>query len=131
MKNLLVVAILLAACGPKKQLEIADIPKLKDLGEVMSAQAQAMDPLFKKTDQASFADAEWVMIADSAARVQATAAKVKESFGKGGEFDRLDLQLADQARRLADAAQAKNAADAGKLLGEMKATCKACHKKFR
>ncbi len=130
MKRILGIVLLLAACGPKKAMEVNQIAQLKDLGDVMKVQAQAMDPLFKKADQTSFTDDEWAKISDSAARVSATTTKVKD-FSKGKGFDDLNLQLADQARRLADAAQAKNAGDAAKLLGEMKATCKTCHKQFR
>jgi cytochrome c556 len=130
MKRILGIALLLAACGPKKQVQVNEIATMKDLGDVMKVQAQAMDPLFKKADQTSFTDDEWMRIADSAARIAATTTKVKE-FSKGKGFDDLDMQLADQARKLGDAAQAKNAADAAKLLGEMKATCKSCHKQFR
>lgn len=130
MKRILAIALLLTACGPKKAVGVADIPQLKDLGEVMKVQSQAMDPLFKKAEQTSFTDEEWFKISDSAARISATTNKVRE-FSKGKGFDELNAQLADQARKLSDAAIAKNAADAAKLLGEMKQTCKSCHKQFR
>jgi cytochrome c556 len=131
MRPILAIALLLAACGPKKQTAIEDIPKMKDLGDVMGVQAKAMDPLFKKASQTAFTDDEWAKIADAAARLSATTAKVKESFSKGEEFVALDMQLADQARKLGDAAQSKNVADTAKLIGDIKDTCKACHKKFR
>jgi cytochrome c556 len=131
MRPILAIALLLAACGPKKVASVEDVAQMKDLGDVMKVQDGAIWPLTKKASQTSFTDDEWAKIADGAARLAVTTKKVKESFSKGAEFDALDMQLADQARKLGDAAQSKNAADTGKLLGDIRETCKTCHKKFR
>ncbi len=127
---LLVVAGVVAGCAAKKNTPIDEIPKLQKLGDVMDNQSTTADPLFKKMDQASFTDEEFKLMADSAARLQATSAKIKD-FSKGPGFDALALRLNEKARALGDAAQAKNAAGTSTALKEMKATCKECHSKFR
>jgi cytochrome c556 len=134
MKRLMLagfVAALAAACGPPmKQTPVEEIPKLTKLTDVMDNQATAMDPLFKKIGQTSFSDADWAAVTAAAAKVQATSLKIKD-FSKGAEFDALAMKLNQQATELGNTYASKDAAAASTALGNMKATCKECHKKFR
>jgi cytochrome c556 len=132
MRVMLSVGLLLLAggCFKQRNLGVEEIPKLTKLEEVMDVQATVADPQFKKIGQGTFSDQDWAAFNDMGARLQATSTKVKE-FSKGAEFNTLADQLVQQAKALADAAQAKDAAVADKTLAEMKATCRACHKKFR
>jgi cytochrome c556 len=134
MKRLLLAVLAgsaLVACGPPvKNTPVEEIPKLTKLTDVMDNQATAMDPLFKKIGQTTFTDADWAAITAAAARVQATSLKIKD-FSKGAEFDALAMKLNQQATELSNSYASKDAAAANTALGNMKATCKECHKKFR
>jgi soluble cytochrome b562 len=125
-----VTLLLIGGCAAKKNTPIEEIPKLQKLSDVMDNQSTTADPLFKKMGQGSYSDAEFSQMADAAARLAATSAKIKD-FSKGAGFDALALQLTEKARALGEAAQAKNAANAATALREMKATCRECHQKFR
>jgi cytochrome c556 len=130
----LVVAVLVAgaaACGPPmKQTPVEEIPKLTKLDDVMDNQATTMDPLFKKIGQAQFTDADWASLTAASTRVQATSLKIKD-FSKGAEFDALAMKLNGQATELANSYATKDVAAANTALGNMKGTCKECHKRFR
>jgi len=134
MKRLLLAVLAgsaLVACGPPvKNTPVEEIPKLTKLTDVMDNQATAMDPLFKKIGQTTFTDADWAAITAAAARVQATSLKIKD-FSKGAEFDALAMKLNQQATELSNSYASKDAAAANTALGNMKATCKECHKKYR
>ncbi len=133
MKKLMLAVLVAgaAACGPPvKNTPVEEIPKLTKLEDVMDNQATAMDPLFKKIGQTTFTDADWAAITSAAARVQATSLKIKD-FSKGAEFDALAMKLNQQATDLSNSYASKDAAAANTALGNMKATCKECHKKFR
>lgn len=133
MKRLMLAVLVVgaAACGPPvKNTPVEEIPKLTKLGDVMDNQATAMDPLFKKIGQTTFTDADWAAITAAAARVQATSLKIKD-FSKGAEFDALAMKLNQQATELSNSYASKDSAAANTALGNMKATCKECHKKFR
>jgi cytochrome c556 len=131
MRIVLALVVLAAAgCFPKRDLPADQIGKLTKLAEIMDVQATIADPQFKKIGQASYTDADFTSFADVGARIQATSLRIKE-FSKGPGFDELAVQLNTQAKALADAAQAKDAAAASKAMSEMKATCKTCHQKFR
>lgn len=121
---------LVAACVPKRDLPPDQIEKLGKLSEVMDVQATVADPQFTKIDQRSYTDEDWAAFTDLATRLRATSRKTKE-FSKGPEFDAFADRLGGQAEALGTAASAKDAAQASKSLGEMKATCKGCHSKFR
>jgi cytochrome c556 len=125
-----VLVVCLAACAPKEQIPVEQIPQLANLDAVMKAQARAADPQFKKIGVANYTDADWAAFSDAAQRLQATANRTKQ-FSKGAEFDALADQVREQAIRLGEAAQAKDAAAASGALSEMKTACKTCHKKFR
>lgn len=127
---LLMVAVAVCACVPKKDLPPDQIDKLTKLSDVMDVQATVVDPQFKKIGNASYTDADWAAFTDAGVRIQSTTAKIK-AFSKGAGFDELAAQLSNHAKSLADAAAAKNAAAASKSLADMKATCKTCHQKFR
>ncbi len=136
MRKLLVLASFVSAaafagCVPKRDVPVSEIPKLTSLGDVMFVQATVADPQFKKAGRTDFVDADWAAFKDMGQRLDATSAKVKESFTKGPEFEAFATKLQEQSRALIAASDAKNAADASRLLGEMKSTCKECHKKFR
>jgi cytochrome c556 len=133
MKRLMLAVLVAgaAACGPPmKQTPVEEIPKLTKLDDVMDNQATAMDPLFKKIGTAQFSDSDWAALTSAAARVQATSLKIKD-FSKGAEFDALAMKLNQQAGELAASYSNKDSAAANAGLGNMKATCKECHKKFR
>ena len=120
-----------AGCGaPVRNTPIDDIPKLTSLDEVMDNQATIADPQMGKAGETSYTDADWTAFAAVSSRIQATAKKTKD-FSKGPEFDGFADKLAEKAKALGDAASAKDVAKASAALGEMKATCKGCHSKFR
>jgi hypothetical protein len=89
-----------------------------------------MDPLFKKIGQTSFNDDEWAQLTAAGTRVQATSLKIKD-FTKGAEFDALALKLNRYASDLSNSYASKDAVAANTALGNIKATCKECHKRFR
>ena len=129
--TLALAAVLLASCASAKMTPLGEIPKLTSLEEVMDNQATAADPQFKKIGQAKFDDAELAALAQASERIQATSLKTKE-FAKGrAEFDALATKVNDKAKALGAAAAAKDAGAISASLTEMKATCKACHSKFR
>jgi len=133
MKKLMLAALVAgaAACGPPiKNTPVEEIPKLTKLTDVMDNQATVMDPLFKKIGQTTFSDEDWAALTAAATRVQATSLKIKD-FSKGAEFDALAMKLNQQATELSNSYASKDAAAANTALGNMKATCKECHKKFR
>lgn len=120
----------IVGCVPKRDLPPDQITKLTKLDEVMDVQATIADPQFKRIGEASYTDADWAGFTDLGSRIQVTAGKAKE-FSKGPEFDKLADQLADKAKALSSASAAKDAAAASTALTDMKATCKACHSKFK
>ena len=131
MRYWFLLPIALAACGPKTVYTDTDVPKLPKLEDVMWAQAQAMDPQFKKIGAASYGDDDYAQFVAAAGRLKLTTARIKESFSKGAEFNQLADALAGDAEQLAQAAQAKDAAKSSQALAATKATCKTCHAKFR
>jgi cytochrome c556 len=121
----------IAACGPPiKNTPVAEIPKLTKLDDVMDNQATAMDPLFKKIGATAFTDEDWAALTAAGAKVQATSLKIKD-FSKGAEFDALAMKLNQYATDLSNSYASKDTVAANTALGNMKATCKECHKKFR
>jgi hypothetical protein len=118
------------SCVPKRDLPADQIEKLGKLSEVMDVQSTVADPQFKKIGAASYADVDWAGFADMANRIQVTSRKIHQ-FSKGREFDTLADRLHSGAEALAAAATAKDAHAASASLAEMKATCKACHSKFK
>jgi hypothetical protein len=106
------------------------VPKLTALKDVMDVQATVADPQMSKAGQASYTDADWTAFADLSTRIQATSTKAKD-FSKGPEFDQFADRLNATAVALGKATEAKDAPGASKALGDMKATCKECHKKFK
>jgi hypothetical protein len=132
MRALVLSALVLglSACAPKKNVPLSEIPSLTKLDDVMAAQATIADPQFKKIGARAYGDADWAAFADAAARLTATSQKIKE-FSKGPEFDALAQRLGEKAGALGTAATARDASGASSALGEVKAVCKECHKKFR
>jgi hypothetical protein len=131
--TILTAALALAAvhCGaPVTNTPVNDIPKLTSLATVMDNQATVADPQWKKIGDKSYADADWAAFALTSERIQATSLKTKD-FSKGPDFDALAMKLNEKAKALGTAATAKDAAGASAALGDMKATCKECHSKFR
>jgi len=126
----LAAAALLLGCAPDRNTPLGEIPKLTSLEDVMDNQKTSADPQFAKIGQASFSDADYVAFGLTGERIQVTSAKIKD-FSKGPEFDAFAVKLGEKAKALSTAAAAKDAAGARTALTEMKATCKACHSKFK
>ena len=124
------LVVLPLACVPHRDLQPDQIEKLDKLDDVMDVQATVADPQFKKVGQASYTDEDWVAFADVANRLQVTTKKIHQ-FSKGPEFDKLADDLHAKAEQLGAAAAAKDAKAASDTLASMKATCKACHSKFK
>jgi hypothetical protein len=118
------------SCVPKRDLPPDQIEKLGKLSEVMDVQSTVADPQFGKIGATSYGDADWAGFADMASRIQVTSRKIHQ-FSKGPEFDALADRLHSGAEALATATTAKDAHAASSTLSEMKATCKACHSKFK
>ncbi|MDB4946255.1 MAG: hypothetical protein JWP97_5789 [Labilithrix sp.] len=128
--SLVALTLAAAACTPHKDVPAADIPKLTSLEDLMAVQATVADPQMKKAGQPTFSDADYAAFADVSSRIQATSAKAKD-WSKGPEFDRFADQLHETAVKLGTAAGSKDAKGSSDALGAMKATCKACHSKFK
>jgi cytochrome c556 len=122
---------LFAACAPKKNTPLGDIPQLKTLEAVMDNQSTTADPEFAKIKQDTFGDADFAAFAAASARIQATSLKIKDFANGRAEFEAIAVRLNDKAKALGTAAAAKDAAGAKDALKEMKAACKDCHSKFR
>ena len=127
---LLVCLPFAASCVPHRDLPPDQINQLTKLDDVMDVQATVSDPQFKKAGETSYTDADWAAFADMGNRIQVTSQKIHQ-FSKGPEFDQLADRLHTGAQNLSAAASAKDAAKASATLGEMKATCKECHSKFK
>jgi hypothetical protein len=127
---LFTVAVLHMGCYTKLNTPVAEIPSLKTLKEVMDNQGPTADPHWGKIGATSLSDAELEALAIVGERIQATSLKIKD-FSKGKDFDDLAMKLNGHAKDLQTAAKAKDAAAAGKALGDMKATCKACHDLYK
>lgn len=125
-----VAAAALAGCAPKLSTPLADIPKLTSLDAVMDNQSTIADPQWGKIGATSYTDADYTAFSAVAERIQITSLKIKD-FSKGPEFDALAMKLNEKAKALGAASSAKDAKAAGAALGEMKATCKECHSKFK
>ena len=123
--------LFVVACGPGKKYTNEDIPKLPKLADVMWSQAQAADPQFKKIGKATYSDDDYRQFTELSARLALTTSRIKADFSKGPEFNQFADTLAMHAQELGAAASSKDAAATSKALGEMKATCKACHAKFK
>jgi hypothetical protein len=118
------------ACVPHRDLPPDQIEKLDKLDDVMDVQATVADPQFKKIGQAAYTDEDWAAFADMSSRLQVTSKKIHQ-FTKGPEFDKFADDLHAKAEQLGTAASAKDAKAASDTLEGMKATCKACHSKFK
>jgi cytochrome c556 len=119
-----------AACVPARDLTVEQMSHVQRRRELMDAFSTIADPQFKKRDQQSFTDAEIAALADVGTRLQAGALHLKD-FSKGPQYDALAVRLHDHAAELVDSATAKDPVKLRNTLGEIKATCRECHKKFR
>jgi hypothetical protein len=131
--RVLLSGLLLAAAScapPHRDLPPAQIEALGRLSDVMDVQATVADPQFKKAGAASYDDADWAAFADMGSRLQVTSQKIHQ-FSKGPEFDKLADQLHALAATLSTAAASKDVTAAKTALVQTKATCKACHSKFK
>jgi cytochrome c556 len=124
------LVLLPLACVPHRDLPPDQIEKLDKLDDVMDVQATVADPQFKKVGQATYTDEDWTAFTDVASRIQVTAKKTHQ-FSKGPEFDKLADELHAKAEQLGAAATAKDPKAASDALATLKATCKACHSKFK
>jgi cytochrome c556 len=119
-----------AGCVPHRDLPPDQIEKLDKLKEVMDVQATVADPAFKKIGEPAYSEQDWVLFADVGSRIQVTSRKAHQ-FSKGPDFDKLADQLHATAEKLSAASAAKDVGGASGALGEMKATCKECHSRFK
>jgi hypothetical protein len=119
-----------AACVPQRNLTVEQLSHTQKRSEIMDAFSTMADPQFKKRDQQTFSDVEIAALADVGTRLEAGALHLKD-FSKGPGYDALAVRLHDHAAELVDAAQAKDPVKLRNTLGEIKATCRECHKKFR
>jgi cytochrome c556 len=124
-------ALAQSACAPARAAKtpIADLANLSSLDAVMEEQEHTAEPHFPKAAAETLSDDDLATLADVGDRLVATSARTK-AFSKGPEFDALAEQLGGHAKALADAARAKDVAATKKALGEVHATCDACHSKF-
>jgi hypothetical protein len=127
----LAAVVLFAACAPKKNTPLGDIPQLKTLEEVMDNQSTTADPEFAKIGKDTYGDADFAAFATASSRIQATSLKIKDFANGRAEFEAIAVRLNDRAKALGTAAAAKDGASAKVALKEMKAACKDCHSKFR
>ena len=96
----------------------------------MANQATVMDPLFKDRPEL-----DWPRrgLGGADGGVDARAGdqpRESRTFSKGAEFDALAMKLNQQAAELGNTYAGKEAGRRA-ALGNMKATCKECRKKFR
>ena len=107
----------------------ADVASLGTLDDVMEAQEHAAEPHFSKLDRTTFSSEEFASLTRLGELLQATSAKTLE-YSRGPAFDELAKRLGTNAKALATAATASDAAGVSRALGEAKATCDACHSQF-
>ncbi|MBM4376748.1 MAG: cytochrome c [Deltaproteobacteria bacterium] len=124
-------AVLPCACAPTHAAKtpLGDLANLGSLNAVMEEQEHTAEPHFAKASADTLTEDDLVTLADVGDRLVATSARTK-AFSKDPEFDALADQLGGHAKALADAARAKDVAAAKKALGDVHATCDACHSKF-
>jgi hypothetical protein len=131
------MALSLIAClpKPKQDYTVDQIPQINSLEEIMRVQAQTMDPLFAKRNQASYSADEFTAMAEAGRRIQVTSATVRDKFATQGQrkpsFATFAGQLNAQAGDLLAAADGKDAQRAAATLRSMKQTCAGCHKENR
>jgi hypothetical protein len=130
LSSVIAVTALAACAPPHRDVPAADVPKLTSLKDLMDSQATVADPEMKKAGQSTYTDEDYAAFAELSNRIQATSTKAKD-FSKGPEFDQFADKLHETALSLGKAAAAKDAKTSSDSLAAMKATCKACHSKFR
>jgi hypothetical protein len=131
----LLLPLLSTGClpAPKQNYAIEQIPQIDSLAEIMRVQAQAMDPLFKKSGQPSFTPEEFSQMATAARKLQATSVTMKDKFSAGhkASFPTYAQELNQHAGDLLAAADAADAARAAAALSATRATCRGCHHENR
>lgn len=130
MRSYVLLLGLTIACVPHRDLPPDQIEKLDKLDDVMDVQATISDPQFSKSGATSYTDADWAAFTDMASRLQVTSKKIHQ-FTKGPEFDRFADELHAKAEALEKTAAAKDVKATSDGLASIKATCKACHSKFK
>ncbi|HEY4117082.1 MAG TPA: cytochrome c [Byssovorax sp.] len=118
------------SCVPRRDYTPRQIDGARSLAEVMDVQATVADRGIEKAGKVAYTDAEWAELADTGARIQLTSRKAK-AFSRGADYDALCERLHASAEKLAAAAPIKRVDAASAALGEMKATCKECHARFK
>jgi hypothetical protein len=120
-----------AGCVPATEIPLPMIPSVTSMEKLMHVLANAADPQFKKLG-AGLTDADLVAVQSTGERVAAAGARLKQvAADRPAGFLALVSTLEEQGQRLASAAQAHDVAQSQQLLGELKGTCKSCHKQFR
>ena len=127
---------LVAACvpAPKRAYTPDEVENIGDIDEVMRVLAHEADPLFSIRDNDGFTDAELASMVDAGKLIQRAAKGLAEHHanGHGGEsFRGFADSLGAEAKKVEDAATAKNAVESGASLSAMKAVCASCHSKHR
>lgn len=132
MKHILSsLAILLAGCAPTHFLSNAEIPTAKKLKDVMWAQAELADPVFKKINAPAFTEADWEAFTAAGKRLQITSARIKHDFSKGDDWNAMAAHLSNGANELVAAAEAKDSTAVTAALNATRNSCRICHKRFR
>jgi hypothetical protein len=132
---LLSAVVLSSGCvkEPKQAYTVEQIPRIKDLEELMRVQAHTIDPWFARSDQTGFTDKDYDALIRAARTLKATTAAVRYRFSRDHtpDFTSHASQLEADAIQLETAAQSKAAAEIGPSLQAIRATCRSCHKQFK
>lgn len=127
---------LIAACvpAPKKAYTPDEVEALGDIDEIMRVLAQDADPLFSIRDQEAFSEAELASMVTAGGKIQRAAKGLADNHADahGGEsFQGFARSLGAEAKKLEEAAGAKDAAGSGAALSAMKKVCAGCHREHR
>ena len=132
---LLCTVVLSSGCvpKPKKAYTVEQIPKIKDLEELMRVQAHTIDPWFARSDQTRFTDNDYDALVRAARTLKATAAAGRYRFSRdhSPDFTSHTNRLEADATRLETAAQSRAAAEIGPRLRAIRTTCQSCHEQFK
>lgn len=118
---------------PKQSYSTEQLKQVESLEEIMRVQAEAADPLFAKTGQASFSDGDFAAMILLAHKLETTAESLKTRFSQNRppSFGTYAGRMGEQATELFNSAHTKDAAKASLALTGIRETCRTCHKEHR